>query len=388
MATSRVELEVLALVVADRDPLGVVEEDVGRHEHRVGEQPDPHRLLAGALLLELGHPPQLAHGGRALEQPGHPGVLGDVALDEQGAPVGIEAGGQQVQGGLGWSGTGARPGRCPGSGHAGRRRSRRRRGRPGRPPNCGGHPGSSPGGGRRWAAIRTGPGPWGVIVGRCPVESPGRCAASAPLQTVASGRGRHRLHPRLRGSCRPAAAAGQQPPGRHLYDIPLAAVVDAFVAEVAGWEPVDLQTALGVPDGGGRSWSSSSPGACCPGPTRSRPTRSWSAGRSATCCWPGCSSARPTPPPPTSSPSWSSRRPGPCPGSRARPRLRGPRPRPPGGGHPRRAGRRLPPGDRRAARCPWSTSPTSPWTPSRWPTPSADPGPAPTPPGHGHLPRR
>ena len=27
-----------------------------------------------------------------------------------------------------------------------------------------------------------------------------------------------------------------------LYDVPLAAVVDAFVAEVAGWESVDLQT--------------------------------------------------------------------------------------------------------------------------------------------------
>ena len=27
-----------------------------------------------------------------------------------------------------------------------------------------------------------------------------------------------------------------------IYDVPLAAVVDAFVAEVAGWETVDLQT--------------------------------------------------------------------------------------------------------------------------------------------------
>ena len=79
------QLEVLALVVADRDPLGVVEEDVGRHEHRIGEQPGPHRLLVPALVLELGHPAQLADGGGALEQPGQPGVLGDVALDEQGA---------------------------------------------------------------------------------------------------------------------------------------------------------------------------------------------------------------------------------------------------------------------------------------------------------------
>ena len=39
------ELEVLALVVADRHPLGVVEEDVGALQHRVGEQPGPDRLL-------------------------------------------------------------------------------------------------------------------------------------------------------------------------------------------------------------------------------------------------------------------------------------------------------------------------------------------------------
>ena len=44
--------------------------------------------------------PQLAHGGGALEQPGHLGVLGHVALDEQRAPLGVEAGGQQVEGGL------------------------------------------------------------------------------------------------------------------------------------------------------------------------------------------------------------------------------------------------------------------------------------------------
>ena len=39
------QLEVLALVVADGHPLGVVEQDVGGLEDRVGEQADPHRLL-------------------------------------------------------------------------------------------------------------------------------------------------------------------------------------------------------------------------------------------------------------------------------------------------------------------------------------------------------
>ena len=33
------ELEVLALVVADRHLVGLVEQDVGRHQHRIGEQP-------------------------------------------------------------------------------------------------------------------------------------------------------------------------------------------------------------------------------------------------------------------------------------------------------------------------------------------------------------
>src|ERR1017187_9207891 len=83
------ELEVLALVVADGDEVGLVEQDVGRHEDRVGEQAEPGRLLAvfARLVLELGHPGQLAHAGGALEQPGQLGMLMDMALDEQGAPA-------------------------------------------------------------------------------------------------------------------------------------------------------------------------------------------------------------------------------------------------------------------------------------------------------------
>ena len=91
------QLQVLALVVAHRDGRSVVEEDVGRHETRVGEEPDPDRLLPLALVLELGHAPELAHGGGALEQPGEPGVLGDVALNEEGAAVRIQPDGEQVE---------------------------------------------------------------------------------------------------------------------------------------------------------------------------------------------------------------------------------------------------------------------------------------------------
>ena len=40
------ELDVLALVVADGDLLGVVQQDVGGHQHRVVEQADADELLA------------------------------------------------------------------------------------------------------------------------------------------------------------------------------------------------------------------------------------------------------------------------------------------------------------------------------------------------------
>ena len=51
------ELEVLALVLADRHVVGVVQQDVGRLQHRVGEQPDVGASAPfGRLVLELGHP--------------------------------------------------------------------------------------------------------------------------------------------------------------------------------------------------------------------------------------------------------------------------------------------------------------------------------------------
>ena len=153
------QLEVLALVVADRHPVGVVEEDVGGHQRRVGEQADPGRLLAafGRLVLELGHPPQLAHAGRALEQPGQLGVLGDVALHEERGHLGVEPDGQQ-HGGRGQGGpaqlvgiAGAR------SGRGGRRRSRSCRPCAGPRPTTATPRGSCRGGCRRSAGCRRGP---------------------------------------------------------------------------------------------------------------------------------------------------------------------------------------------------------------------------------------
>jgi hypothetical protein len=91
--------------------VGVVEEDVRGHQHRVVEEADAHRLLARALVLELGHAPQLAEGGDVVEQPGEHAVLGDVALHEERAPARIEPGRHQERGDL--PGAGGELGRVP-----------------------------------------------------------------------------------------------------------------------------------------------------------------------------------------------------------------------------------------------------------------------------------
>ena len=91
------DLDVLALVVADRHLVGVVQQDVGGLQRRVGEQPggDEVGLALGRLVLELRHPAQLAEADRALHHPRQLGVLGDVALHEHRGHVGVEADGEQ-----------------------------------------------------------------------------------------------------------------------------------------------------------------------------------------------------------------------------------------------------------------------------------------------------
>ena len=95
------ELQVLPLVLADRHLVGLVEQDVGGLQHRVAEQPEAGLLGAalGRLVLELGHPAQLAEPGQAAEHPGQLGVLRHVALHEHHAAVRVEPGREQLGGG-------------------------------------------------------------------------------------------------------------------------------------------------------------------------------------------------------------------------------------------------------------------------------------------------
>ncbi len=89
------ELEVLALVVADRDVRRLVEEDVAGHQDRVGEEAGDEELLPLALLLELRHPAEVAVARHRREQPGGLGVRGDVALREHRRALRVEARGEE-----------------------------------------------------------------------------------------------------------------------------------------------------------------------------------------------------------------------------------------------------------------------------------------------------
>jgi hypothetical protein len=73
----------LPLVVADRDDVGLVQQDVPGHQDRVREEPRRDEVAALALLLELGHPAQLAVARDGREQPRRLRVRGHVALAER-----------------------------------------------------------------------------------------------------------------------------------------------------------------------------------------------------------------------------------------------------------------------------------------------------------------
>ena len=85
------QLEMLPLVVADRDDVGLVEKDVAGHQHRVVEEPGGDELLLCGALLELRHAPELAPARDRAQQPRGLGVRLHVALDEDGRAVGVEA---------------------------------------------------------------------------------------------------------------------------------------------------------------------------------------------------------------------------------------------------------------------------------------------------------
>ena len=82
----------LFLVGADRHVIRVVEQDIGRHQARVGEQAgvDVVGVLCG-FILELRHAGELAELRVAVEHPRELRVLGYLTLDEENAFLGVDA---------------------------------------------------------------------------------------------------------------------------------------------------------------------------------------------------------------------------------------------------------------------------------------------------------
>ena len=78
-ARSLRELEMLGLVFTNRDRVRLVDQDVGRLQDRIGEDPE---VLPGPIgfLLELGHSLQLPEAGQSAEDPGQLDVLGNLGL--------------------------------------------------------------------------------------------------------------------------------------------------------------------------------------------------------------------------------------------------------------------------------------------------------------------
>src|SRR5213080_3066898 len=76
------QLEVLELVLADRNERGPVEQYVSGLEHGVIEQPRRHARLALRFILELRLALELTERRHGVEQPVELGMLGDVRLHE------------------------------------------------------------------------------------------------------------------------------------------------------------------------------------------------------------------------------------------------------------------------------------------------------------------
>lgn len=89
------DLDVLFLIVAHRHKIGLIEQNVRRHQRGIGEQAhvDVFRVLL-RLVFELRHARQLAHIGEAVEHPSEFRVRGHMGLEIDQALVRIQARGQ------------------------------------------------------------------------------------------------------------------------------------------------------------------------------------------------------------------------------------------------------------------------------------------------------
>ena len=77
------QLEVLDLILADRNLVGAIEQNVRRLQHRVVQYPRVHALLPLRLFLELRLALELSERRDRVENPGQLGMFRNLRLHEQ-----------------------------------------------------------------------------------------------------------------------------------------------------------------------------------------------------------------------------------------------------------------------------------------------------------------
>ena len=91
------DFDVLLLVAADRDEVGIVNQDIGRHEDRVGEDAVVWGKAAGQFFLVTVASFEQAHRGDGGEHPGQFCDGGHVGLAEQEGRGGVQSAGQEIE---------------------------------------------------------------------------------------------------------------------------------------------------------------------------------------------------------------------------------------------------------------------------------------------------
>ncbi|CAB4681583.1 unannotated protein [freshwater metagenome] len=88
----------LALIVANRYAIGVIQENVGCHERWISEQARRNKLGLIALVFELCHSPEFSERRSAFHEPRKLGVFADVALNKEGGASRVDTDGQKKLG--------------------------------------------------------------------------------------------------------------------------------------------------------------------------------------------------------------------------------------------------------------------------------------------------
>ncbi|MPM37082.1 hypothetical protein SDC9_83688 [bioreactor metagenome] len=87
----------LLLILTHRHQMGLIQQNVRRHEAGVGKQAGVDVIRVGrGFILKLGHARELAEHGVAVEHPGKLGVLRHMGLDENDALVGVQPAGDKL----------------------------------------------------------------------------------------------------------------------------------------------------------------------------------------------------------------------------------------------------------------------------------------------------